>query len=45
MREAGLRLVEVPITVSYTDCSMKKGQRISNSINVLFDLILARMFR
>jgi glycosyltransferase involved in cell wall biosynthesis len=45
VREARLRLVEVPITVSYTDYSMRKGQPISNSINVLFDLILARMFR
>jgi polyprenyl-phospho-N-acetylgalactosaminyl synthase len=45
VREAGLRLVEVPITVSYTDYSINKGQRISNSINVLFDLMLARLFK
>jgi len=45
VRESRLRLVEVPITVSYTDYSIRKGQRISNSINVLFDLILSRLFR
>ena len=45
VRESGLRLVEVPITVSYTDYSQQKGQPISNSINVLFDLVLARLFR
>ena len=39
------RSVEVPITVSYTDYSKQKGQPISNSINVLFDLILSKLFR
>ena len=45
VRECRLRLVEVPITVSYTDYSIRKGQPISNSIEVLFDLILSRLFR
>ena len=45
VRQSNLRFVEVPITVSYTDYSLQKGQPISNSINVLFDLILSRMFR
>lgn len=45
VRQSQLRLVEVPITVSYTDYSKQKGQPISNSINVLFDLILSKLFR
>jgi glycosyltransferase involved in cell wall biosynthesis len=45
VRQAGLRFVEVPITVTYTDYSKQKGQPISNSINVLFDLILSRLFK
>jgi glycosyltransferase involved in cell wall biosynthesis len=45
VRESRLRLVEVPITVTYTDYSIRKGQPISNSINILFDLILSRLFR
>jgi glycosyltransferase involved in cell wall biosynthesis len=45
VRQSRLRYVEVPITVSYTDYSKQKGQPISNSINVLFDLILSRLFK
>ena len=45
VRQSRLRFVEVPITVAYTDYSMQKGQPISNSINVLFDLILSRLFK
>ena len=45
VRESRLRFVEVPITVSYTDYSIQKGQPISNSINVLFDLVLSRLFK
>lgn len=45
VRQSRLRYVEVPITVSYTDYSKHKGQPISNSINVLFDLILSRLFK
>jgi hypothetical protein len=45
VRDARLRLVEVPVTVCYTEYSMGKGQPISNSINVLFDLILSRLFK
>ena len=45
VRQSRLRFVEVPITVTYTDYSKQKGQPISNSINVLYDLILSRLFR
>lgn len=45
VRQSRLRLVEVPITVRYTDYSIQKGQPISNSISILFDLILSRLFK
>jgi glycosyltransferase involved in cell wall biosynthesis len=45
VRQSRLPYTEVPITVSYTEYSKQKGQPISNSINVLFDLILARLFK
>jgi glycosyltransferase involved in cell wall biosynthesis len=45
VQECRLRFVEVPITVTYTGYSLRKGQPISNSINILFDLILSRLFR
>lgn len=45
VRQSGLRLREVPITVTYTDYSIRKAQPISNSINIAFDLILSRLFR
>jgi polyprenyl-phospho-N-acetylgalactosaminyl synthase len=45
VRQSHLRFVEVPITVTYTDYSMQKGQPISNSIDVLFDLVLSRLVK
>ena len=38
-----LRYLEVPVTIKYTSYSTKKGQRISNSLNILFKM-LARWF-
>jgi glycosyltransferase involved in cell wall biosynthesis len=43
VREAGLRYTEVPITVSYTEYSQLKGQRLSGSLSILFDLIMAKL--
>lgn len=39
-RKAGLRVAEVPIKVIYTAYSKKKGQTITNALNVIFRLIL-----
>ena len=33
---------EVPITIIYTDYSKAKGQSLTNSVNILFDLFLSR---
>jgi hypothetical protein len=39
-RRANLRVAEVPIKVIYTAYSKKKGQTITNAINVIFRLLL-----
>lgn len=38
-----LRFVEHPTTIHYTEYSMGKGQKISNSVNILWDLFTKRM--
>ena len=43
VREGGMRYVEVPITVSYSAYSQQKGQRLSGSLSILFDLIMAKL--
>jgi len=37
-----LKTVDVPVTVTYTDYSIKKGQSGFNSINIIIDLILGK---
>ena len=42
-----LRVVEVPVTVKYTDYSIQKGQRLSNSLTIVYNMLtykLAKMF-
>lgn len=34
-----LRWVEVPVTIDYTEYSRAKGQKASNMINILWDLL------
>ena len=43
VREAGMRYLEVPITISYSEYSQQKGQRLSGSLSILFDLIMAKL--
>jgi glycosyltransferase involved in cell wall biosynthesis len=43
VREAGLRYVEVPITINYSEYSQQKGQKLSGSLSILFDLIMAKI--
>jgi glycosyltransferase involved in cell wall biosynthesis len=42
---AKLRVVEVPSTVRYTEYSRRKGQRLTNSFKIAFDLIYAAWSR
>jgi glycosyltransferase involved in cell wall biosynthesis len=38
-----VRIAEVPVTVHYTEYSMRKGQSSINAINILFDLLTHRI--
>jgi glycosyltransferase involved in cell wall biosynthesis len=40
-----LAYVEVPVTIEYTDYSLAKGQRMSNSLSILVDLFAGRLQR
>ena len=44
IRRAQLRYMEVPTSISYTEYSLSKGQRIGNFINTFIDLVLRRIF-
>jgi polyprenyl-phospho-N-acetylgalactosaminyl synthase len=41
----GLRLAEVPVTITYTDYSVRKGQRVTGSVRILSDLIIGWLLR
>lgn len=45
IRSAGLRYQEVPCTIRYTDYSRQRGQRLSNSFNIVIDVLLRKVFR
>jgi glycosyltransferase involved in cell wall biosynthesis len=45
IRRHGLRFVEVPVTVLYTDYSRAKGQSAFGAFRVLFDLLLGKGVR
>lgn len=40
-----LKFQEVPVTIKYTDYSLEKGQKMSNSFRILWDLIIGRIAR
>jgi hypothetical protein len=42
---SGLRHVEVPVTIDYTSYSLAKGQRLSDSLTILFDLSAQKLHR
>jgi glycosyltransferase involved in cell wall biosynthesis len=44
IKQQHLKVVEVPVHIEYTDYSKLKGQSSSNSINILIDLILNKLF-
>ena len=39
------RIVEMPVTIRYTDYSMAKGQKMSSSLRILKDLFLGGLFK
>lgn len=42
---AGLSWLEVPVSIVYDDYSLEKGQSNLNAINIVYDLMLARLRR
>lgn len=38
-----LNYIEVPVTITYTDYSLKKGQSLWNGVNILWELFTGRM--
>ena len=45
IRRAGLRYVEKPTSIRYTDYSKSKGQPLWNAVNILIDLLLRGVFK
>lgn len=41
----GMSYVEVPVNIRYTEYSLQKGQRFSNSLNILMDLVIERFIK
>jgi glycosyltransferase involved in cell wall biosynthesis len=39
----GLRYVEVPVTIRYTEHSRRKGQKLSNAFNILWESLTQRL--
>ena len=40
-----IKYIEHPVTIKYTDYSIAKGQKISNSLNILKDLFLGGLYK
>jgi polyprenyl-phospho-N-acetylgalactosaminyl synthase len=40
LASSGLRVVEAPVTILYTDYAKSKGQSLVNGINIIFDLTI-----
>jgi hypothetical protein len=45
IRRVGLRYVEKPTSIRYTDYSKSKGQPVWNAVNILIDLLLRGVFK
>jgi polyprenyl-phospho-N-acetylgalactosaminyl synthase len=44
IKKRKLRFCEIPVTITYTAYSRKKGQSAFNSIRIFFDLVLHKLF-
>jgi len=45
IRASRLSVAECPVTVLYTEYSLRKGQRLSNAVNILAELFVARLHK
>lgn len=39
----GLTVAEAPVTIVYTEYSLRKGQKLGNAFNILIELLVARL--
>ncbi len=44
IQENQISFIELPVTIAYTERSLKKGQSALNAINIVFDLLIKRLF-
>jgi glycosyltransferase involved in cell wall biosynthesis len=45
IRRGGFRYIERPTTIRYSEYSLRKGQGVLNSFNILIDLCLRKLFK
>ena len=45
LSQLDLKVAEAPVTIIYTEYSLAKGQKLSNSFYILVDLLAARLER
>ena len=45
IKKAGIKYLEIPVNVRYTKYSIKKGQPLTNSIKIFFDLLAFKIFK
>lgn len=43
--DSGLRVIEAPVNIVYTDYSLRKGQSLFSSFNILWDLWSSRLYQ
>jgi glycosyltransferase involved in cell wall biosynthesis len=43
LRGLGLSVAEAPVTILYTEYSLRKGQKLGNAFNILTELLVARL--
>lgn len=41
----GLSIAEAPVTIVYTEYSLRKGQKLSNAFNIVAELVVARLMK
>jgi glycosyltransferase involved in cell wall biosynthesis len=44
-RALSLRVAEAPVTIRYTEYSLRKGQRLDNAFHILLELLVARLIK
>ena len=45
LKNAYMRIREIPVTIDYSEYSLGKGQSSLNAVNIVIDLILGRLMR